>query len=357
MIEYYTLLQNTDKMNFSEEMSTLRRHKTLDVTSSSPAVTWLIICYTCAESLPIYTIGVIFCNKFIVPALLIFGVIGNILTLVVLRGRLFRSSPSSVALSALALADIGVLSSGGLHQWLHNGLGFDIRKLSLLSCKIHRFASSITLQLSTSFLVLTTLERVIGIWFPLKIKVWVTRKRMLYVCLALTLAVFVVYFPVLIDARLADNINGGCTWGHNTNARVVIWWIEMMLTGFIQVPIILIGNLLIIFQLIRTAKKRSEEMITTGNKLDNSVIVMLVSIGVIFLLTIVPQKLFYLGLQYNIWYDFTEIISYRYVAVLQFVINTIQILPFVNSAINFVAYCLCGSRFRAAFKSLFRKPQ
>ena len=341
-------------MNFSEVVTRfVTANSTSDENVSAPPSSGVGLCSDCAKTLPIYTIGVTLCTKFLVLFILIFGGIGNILTLVVLRGKLFRSSPSSVALGALALADIGVLCSVGVNHWLSISLSIDLKILSWWSCKFFRYASHATLHLSASFLVLTTLERVIGVWFPLKMKVWVTRKRMVRVCLILTLIILIGYIPVILDVFINKNLYGMCTWGDNPTTRTIFWWIELSLTGLIHLPIIMIGNFLIILQLRYSAKKRNEEMVHTGNNLDKSIIVMLVSIGVIFLLTVVPMKLFIVGLDYGIWYDYQAIFNHRYLALIQFVNNVLKVLEYFNSAINFVAYCLCGSRFRAGFKALF----
>ena len=271
----------------------------------------------------------------------------------VLRGKLFRSSPSSVALSALALADIGLLFSVGLKHWLDVSLHIHLSSMSLWSCKFIRYAYSTTLQLSASFLVLTTIERVVCVWFPLKMKVWDTRKRMVRVCLTFTLVITIAYTPVILDVFINKSMDGMCTWGNNRTVHTIIWWTELILTGFIQLPIIIIGNFLIILKLKQSVKKRNQEMLPTGNKLDKSIIVMLVSIGVIFLLTVAPRKLYIVGLEYGIWYDYQALFSHRYLALVQFVNNILDVLQYFNSAINFVAYCLSGSRFRAAFKALF----
>ena len=176
---------------------------------------------------------------------------------------------------------------------------------------------------------------------------------MVRVCLILTLIILIGYIPVILDVFINKNLYGMCTWGDNPTTRTMFWWIELSLTGFIHLPIIIIGNFLIILQLRYSAKKRNEEMVHTGYKLDKSIIVMLVSISVIFHLTVVPMKLFIVGVDYGIWYEYQAIFNHRYLALIQFVNNMLNVLEYFNSAINFVAYCLFGSRFRAGFKTLF----
>ena len=52
------------------------------------------------------------------PVMILVGTVCNILNLVVLHGNHYRYSPSSVALRALALADIAVLNVGLLRMWI-----------------------------------------------------------------------------------------------------------------------------------------------------------------------------------------------------------------------------------------------
>ena len=55
---------------------------------------------------------------YVPPVLLLLGTVGNVLNLVVLQSRQYRSSTSTVSLSALAVMDILVLWTGLLRQWI-----------------------------------------------------------------------------------------------------------------------------------------------------------------------------------------------------------------------------------------------
>ena len=66
-------------------------------------------------------------------------------------------------------------------------------------------------------------------------------------------------------------------------------------------------------------------MVPTGSKLDKSINVMLVAIGVMFLLTVVPKKVFYVGLEYGVWFDYKAFSNYWYYALLQFVVNILDL--------------------------------
>jgi len=46
------------------------------------------------------------------------GVFGNLLTLFVLQSRAYRTSPSTVVLSALAVSDLGYVTCGLFRHWI-----------------------------------------------------------------------------------------------------------------------------------------------------------------------------------------------------------------------------------------------
>ena len=130
---------------------------------------------------------------YISPVIILFGTLGNILSLVVLQSRYYKSSPTSIALSALALADIGSLTTGPLRHWIRLVSGIDVRLFAKLSCKIHVWVNLFdTNCLSGNILALTCFERFVCVWFPLKVGEWVTKRRMLiadYHCEHLVLTV------------------------------------------------------------------------------------------------------------------------------------------------------------------------
>ena len=56
--------------------------------------------------------------KYVTGAIVVVGVVGNILTLIVLHGKSYKSSPSNIIISALAVSDLGYISCGLTRHWI-----------------------------------------------------------------------------------------------------------------------------------------------------------------------------------------------------------------------------------------------
>ena len=132
------------------------------------------------------------------------------------------------------------------------------------------------------------------------------------------------------------------------------WWTDLGLTCFIELPVLVVGNLLILVKLLLNAKKRKEQMHATSGQLNNSTIAMLIGVAALFVLTTAPRRIYILGLQYNIWFE-SAISSFSFFASMEVVTAFLEFLPLVGCATNFIAYCLSGQRFRSAVRAVFSK--
>ena len=56
--------------------------------------------------------------KYCAGIIIVIGVFGNILTLIVLHSKAYRSSPSNVIISALAISDLGYVVCGLSRHWI-----------------------------------------------------------------------------------------------------------------------------------------------------------------------------------------------------------------------------------------------
>ena len=80
-----------------------------------------------------------------------------------------------------------------------------------------------------------------------------------------------------------------------------------------------------------------------------STTVMLVVVGIVYLLTVSPSAIFFVGASYYMWpistvYDIAKFYL-AYALTLQ--------LSYVNSAINFLLYCCTETKFRQSLRMLF----
>ena len=136
---------------------------------------------------------------YISPVIILFGNLGNILSLAVHQSRHYKSTPTSIALSALALADIGVLNTGLLRHWIRVISRVDIRAFGDISCKIHLGFTYLTPVLSGNLLAITSIERLVSVWFPLKVRLWITKQRMLKAVIAVVIFYLLCHIPLFMD--------------------------------------------------------------------------------------------------------------------------------------------------------------
>ena len=283
---------------------------------------------------------------YISPVIILFGTLGNILSLVILQSRHYKSTPTSIALSALALADIGVLNTGLLRHWIRLVSGINIRDVGNIFCKIHFGFTYLTQVLSGNILAVTSIERVLSVWFPLKVRFWITKQRMLTVIIFVSLFYLACHVPLFLDVN--SNTYDSCEFSGYT--FYYIWyWADLTMYVLVPFTIILISNILIIFGLRRAASKRAKQLSKTEDKKTSSTTVMLVVVGVVYLLTVSPVSILFLGYSYGAWSFDTPSSEAKYI--LAYTIT--QQLAYANSAINFLLYFCTGSKFRQALHMFF----
>lgn len=73
------------------------------------------------------------------PFLVVMATVGNTASVVILRHPTFRKSSTSFILSALAVVDLLIVSTGLVRQWLIYQFHTDVRRFTTFGCKLHIF--------------------------------------------------------------------------------------------------------------------------------------------------------------------------------------------------------------------------
>ncbi|ELT87212.1 hypothetical protein CAPTEDRAFT_106134, partial [Capitella teleta] len=120
------------------------------------------------------------------PVLIITGTIGNALSLIVMRTKKFKCSAASVVLSSLAISDTGNLLVSLNRTWIDELSGFNMKHLNRTACKTSTFISFLFSHLSSQFVLLLTLERLVSVFFPLHSSQLCSRRRMKIAVAAVT---------------------------------------------------------------------------------------------------------------------------------------------------------------------------
>ena len=95
----------------------------------------------------------------LMPAIIISGIIGNILNLLIFSRSAMRKSSTFRFLLYLSGFDTLVLLVGALDAYLNFGFQIEVRKYSLFTCRFHTFGTYLLAQSSSTILMLISIDR------------------------------------------------------------------------------------------------------------------------------------------------------------------------------------------------------
>ncbi|CAH1781550.1 unnamed protein product [Owenia fusiformis] len=297
--------------------------------------------------------------KYMTLVVIIFGLTGNVLSFLVMKFTSMNKNASSIYLAALAIFDTGVLLVGLGRQWSRNMFAFDIRATHEWACKIHIFFTYMFIDLSAWMLVCVTIDRVILVYLPLKAKSICTRKKTIIVICLVTLFLVGVnchwFFTVgqRDFTKLIEEVQLTCAFLEGFEEFHQTYWplIDASVRSFIPFTVLFVSNILIIAQLVRAAIRRKKQMNASTSKTDDatrSMTIMLVMISFLFLSFTSPAVI----LDIIIQPDITRAPTVAEKASEKLTVAVVNLLMYMNSALNFVMYCLSGKKFRNSLREL-----
>ena len=308
--------------------------------------------------------------KVVPPILIIVGTIGNILSILVLTRRSIRVSTTALYLTFLAFSDLCVLYTGLLRQWLIYLFEYDVRHVSNAGCKIHIWLLYTSLDFSAWILIAVTLERVISAWCPYSAKTKCSRKY------ATALVVAILIFLLGLNSHLLYGMVHKEQLDESTNATItskcveindkygdffnLTWpWIDLCAFCLIPFSVIVIGNGFILFKVIKSQRKTKARIVPSINTGEtrpshrttskhSSMTAMLFTLNMVFLVTTSPVSIYNIG--YTHWVSDGTHQTYASLDLWWAIVN---MLMYTNNSLNFLLYCLSGTRFRQEVKRLF----
>ena len=192
------------------------------------------------------------------PVLIIVGTICNILTFLVMRRKKLRHQSTGFYMAVLAIADELALLLGCLSQWLWSYKKINILTISTYACKIFSVVLYTTFDFSVWMVVIMTIERFIAVTFPLKSMYFCTVKKAKIATLILTCILFSINSHFLYTHSNIDRGNvSGCQSNNESFDFFMqhLWpWIDATKYAFTPFLIILVFNVLIIYNLFIAAK-------------------------------------------------------------------------------------------------------
>lgn len=299
------------------------------------------------------------------PILIVFGTFGNVLTVVVFSKPKFNKSASTTFLLALAVADLAVLYIGLMRQWIKFAFDVDVRHLTGITCKVHWWLMFVSTDCSVWTLTAITTDRLISTLCPLKSKFMCSKKT------AKIAVAFIIICAFFTDSHLLFGFDR--LEIKNGNTTVIIpcgpvndkyefffdnyWpWIDLCKFSLIPFVVLATGNAFIISRVVSSRRrvKRAVAPAETNSaspstQKNNSLSTLLLTLNTVFIICTLPICVYFGGQPYWIPLDIPRQIQQKdpWWAF-------VNILLYLNNSVNFVLYCLTGSRFRSYVKSLFK---
>ena len=301
--------------------------------------------------------------KIVPPILIAFGSIGNILSIVVLTRPSIRRSTIALYLIVLAVSDLTVLYTGLLRQWLIYLVDFDVREISEAACKIHIWMVYSSLDSSAWIVMAVTLDRVIAAWFPHSVGTKCSSKHASALITAILIFVLglnahLLYGMVQTSGEEMEQICAAIDDKYGFFFHSVWPWVDFSAYCFIPFLVIVIGNCLIIFKVLKSQRRTTSRHIPSIQMSDNipahrtgrkqsSMTAMLMTLNTVFLFTTSPVSI------YSIGYPYWHTGSQKATALMELWWAIVNMLMYINNSLNFLLYCLSGSMFRKEAKRIF----
>ena len=295
----------------------------------------------------------------IFPILTIFGLTGNILSLIVLTRKKIRGSTTSIVLIGLAISDMCFLITNMCRKSTCIIGQFDELASKTWNAVSFRYIFYLRLvfsRISTLLIVLISLERFLAVAFPLKIRQLVTIPRMVtavVACYVITFAGIAGIPPQYTYSYLRGTPVISSTDFAIDNAKALKIYNEYFLAIFyryIPVAIVLLLNISIIF-LLRKSKQFKKSVAKGSERSDEQrkITRMLLTVAIIYLICLIPGDAILIASDVDNKFRFFG--NYHN---LFLIVSDISLLfELVNSSINFIIYMVLNKNFYAVYVSLF----
>lgn len=306
------------------------------------------------------------------PIIIVVGVLGNLLTVVVLSRSSRKFSSTTLYLVTLAISDTLFLLNGPIRQWIRHTWKYDIRSSHEIVCKFTVCLTYGTYQFSSWLLVALTVERVFSVLWPHKVRRSCTATTskvvisLLFICI---LGLNSHWFYGLGNSQLKYYAVKTCMPLFEEYSYFFhhIWhWINFVVAFIIPFVVLAVGNSIIIYKIKRSQRKRRKMSMTKsrGNtenkeKERKTITIVLILLSTVFFLSQTPMSIYFIYIPYGIakanliacenYQEYT-----RQAEIIWLCYTIVNVLGYMNATLNFFLYIASGSRFRAEIKALLR---
>ena len=308
---------------------------------------------------------------FFTPVIFFIGLIGNSVSLLVFLSKNMRKLSASMYLAALSTSDLMALLFYVLPEWLKHGLTTLPGENSVPflqrngTCQGMVYLQYIARFLSSWFVVFFTIERFIGVCFPLRRKDICDPKSASRVILgAVVTACFgCVFKPILSESMITREGHPVCTskLEHQYLSFILDSIFGVVIT-FIPFVLITILNLLIIRRLVlRNKRHRKIRVVTAESIIRLEFTFILLAVSICFVSLYLPYFVVWCKHYWTIKQIFNlhdispeKLQSHdNIIGALDEYLQITRTIFYINYCINFFLYSVTGAYFRKELRHLF----
>ena len=274
--------------------------------------------------------------------ILLIGTVGNVLNYIVL-GRTCPGTSIGVLLRAISIGNLMDIWFYISYVWMNYTFNFNIRLTTNFVCKSFPYLSYVGADFSIFLVVISSLDRLIAVWLPLKFTKFCNVKMAVIETIILGIVSLLLNVTTLFTRTILPD--GTCEFENNWLyyfQTTIQPWIVFIFVSLVPEASVIILNILIVAGLAEH-KRRMKHMISANankaaNKIENSTYVLTIGMSVMFIILYTPILLL------NIFeFQFTDKNFYR-------LLSTIfSMMQHTHHFIDFYMYLLISDSFRQKF--------
>ena len=281
------------------------------------------------------------------------GILANLLVILVIMLSSLRNSVFMNLIMSLAIFDSMHLLS--VINYQRGIFGEILLKPSLLHCRFNIFFLCVSALGSSWVTVFISIERYIAVFYPFKVHIYCTKKRMLLAVFVLTILACISAIPVFYTCSVITiDHRTKCLYNRNSSLSDV-YSLFLLSICYTVLPLVFITvlNVLLIRQIQAQksfkAKSQVQNLKPASFANNSSLIAIMVSVCVVFAVASLPATILDIVNWLRTFNKASHNISFEgWLYIFTFTLDNI------NHSINFFLYCLTGSVFRSALFKLLK---
>jgi hypothetical protein len=213
---------------------------------------------------------------------------------------------------------------------------------------------------------MVTTERFISVYYPFEAKRLCSQRHVMIGMLVVLIILILLNGHVLFTLHIIEEIYPDpygnitihrCAFSTDYYYGNIIWpWLDYIILAFVPFAMLLIGNTMIVVNVLGNLKsrKQTQQQIAhdSQQKKVRSLTLMMFAVTGTFFVTVTPYEIYLIGMGHDYW-DMHSLEGTTHTMTANIVC---ELVFYVNNSVNFLMYCVSGTRFRLALQEYFRRP-